>query len=134
MHAVPAPVGNPPLLAGGEAEGECRDGELEEMESQLVSAVRSIETFHVQQKELFDNFVALRKKYDGSKERLCAALFEHLPRHSLRYKHIPPVRAGVERPEGRLGTKTCAYYSPVAGAMYLNLVEQMSTHGDIIRE
>ena len=47
-----------------------KDSEIEEMEQCLELATTSIKNFHAQQKQLYQDFVTLRDKYDLNKKRL----------------------------------------------------------------
>ena len=49
----------------------------------------SIRAFHEQQKNLFDDFVLLRSKYDEQKKSLLNAFWIHTAKHHPELKHIP---------------------------------------------
>eukprot|EP00948_MAST-09A_sp_MAST-9A-sp1_P001287 g1287.t1 len=66
-----------------------KDDELDEMEENLIKAVESIKTFHVQQKELYDAFEDMRGKYNQAKENLGHLLWEYIPREINRYRGFP---------------------------------------------
>ncbi len=68
-----------------------KDHELEELESLLNSATGSIQQFHLQQKQLFDEFVTLRSKYDDTKAKLRDAIWGHACNMSREFSVIPPV-------------------------------------------
>ena len=80
-------------------EAECpgcveKESELDDMEANLMQALSSIKTFHVQQKELFDEFVALREKYDKLKGKLRKVLWDYVPsREPDEFGNIPSCRA-----------------------------------------
>ena len=68
---------------------EAKEEELTEMEGSLQTALVSIRNFHGQQKQLFDEFVTLRTKYDQTQERLANVLFQFLPEHTERFWAVP---------------------------------------------
>ncbi len=76
---------SPQYVENLEREVQEKDAELDDLESNLETALHSIKTFHVQQKELFEEFVALREKYDLQKKRLQTSMWakrplaEHIP-------------------------------------------------------
>jgi serine/threonine protein kinase len=74
-----------------------KDRELEELEELLNSATASIQAFHLQQKELFDEFVALRSNYDDCKTKLRESVWVHSCKMSREFSVIPPLlRNAVE--------------------------------------
>ena len=74
-----------------------KDRELEELEELLNSATSSIQAFHLQQKELFDEFVALRSNYDDCKGKLRESVWVHSCKMSREFSVIPPLlRNAVE--------------------------------------
>jgi serine/threonine protein kinase len=68
-----------------------KDQELEELEELLNSATSSIQAFHLQQKELFDEFVALRSNYDDCKAKLRESVWVHSCKMSREFSVIPPL-------------------------------------------
>jgi len=87
------PVSNidPAYVAALERQVVEKESELDDLENHLTTALTSIKTFHVQQKELFDEFVALRDKYDTQKDRLNTAIWEYLPAAEGPLDALPPV-------------------------------------------
>ena len=74
-----------------------KDQELEELEELLNSATASIQAFHLQQKQLFDEFVALRSNYDDCKSKLRESVWVHSCKMSREFSVIPPLlRNAVE--------------------------------------
>ena len=68
-----------------------KDQELEELEELLNSATESIQAFHVQQKQLFDEFVLLRSNYDDCKLKLRESVWIHACKMSREFSVIPPL-------------------------------------------
>lgn len=68
-----------------------KDQELSELEAMLNSATKSIQQFHLQQKQLFDEFVSLRSTYDNTKAKLRESIWVHTARMSREFTVIPPL-------------------------------------------
>jgi len=78
---------------------------LEASEATATKALASIQTFHKQQKALFDEFVLLRQRYDDQKNSLLDILWGHCARHHPDLRQIPDLEDAstfVER-EDRVG-------------------------------
>ena len=82
---------DPAYVTALERQVQEKESELDDLENHLTTALSSIKTFHVQQKELFDEFVALRDKYYVQKERLNTAIWEYLPAAEGPLHAIPKV-------------------------------------------
>ena len=80
-----------------------KEHELNDLEDHLTTALQSIKTFHVQQKELFDEFVALREKYDTQKKYLNSALWDVLPAAEGPLRAIPDVTSEENEVENGIG-------------------------------
>lgn len=62
---------------------------LAELEYNYTKSLASIQTFHRQQQNLFDEFVLLRGKYDEQKNALVANLWTHCGAYHPDLRHIP---------------------------------------------
>ncbi len=71
-----------------------KESELDDLGQHLTTALKTIKTFHIQQQELFAEFVALRDEYDSQKRNLQSALWDYLPASESVLYSIP--RAVVE--------------------------------------
>jgi serine/threonine protein kinase len=78
-----------------------KEEELEQSDLTCSKALTSIQTFHKHQKDLFDEFVVLRQKYDEQKNTLMSVLWTHCSQHHPELKHIPP----MEDPEHYVETE-----------------------------
>lgn len=83
---------DPKYVAALERQLQEKESELDDLENHLTTALTSIQTFHVQQKELFEEFVALRDKYDVQKERLNTAIWEYIPTAEGPLNSIPAIQ------------------------------------------
>ena len=68
-------------------EHECR-----EMSDTAQKALATVQTFHMQQKQLFDEFQLLRQRYDEQRENLQDVLWAHCGRHHPELKAIPAAK------------------------------------------
>jgi len=66
-----------------------RDEDIEEMGQSLAKSMQTIQSFHRQQKELFDEFLLLRNKYDEVKDSLVETLWEHCAKYHPALKELP---------------------------------------------
>lgn len=66
-----------------------RDTQMKEMEVNTKIAVQSIQTFHQQQQALYEEFKALREKYDDQKDTLHSTLWTHCIAHNPDLRYIP---------------------------------------------
>ena len=82
---------------------QSKECELNDLENHLTTALQSIKTFHVQQKELFDEFVALREKYDSQKKYLNSALWDYFPSAEGPLQAIPGVTPEEHEVENGIG-------------------------------
>ena len=98
-----ADVPEPGYVGTLEHEVRKKESELDDLEAHLTTALQSIKTFHVQQKELFDEFVALREKYDTQKERLNTAIWEFLPTVQEPLTAIPDISTDEGEVEDGIG-------------------------------
>ena len=106
VHLCLAEVPAPGYVSTLEQQLRKKESELDDLEAHLTTALRSIKTFHVQQKELFDEFVALRDKYDAQKERLNTAIWEFLPTVQEPLTAIPAARTDEGEVEDGIGDYT----------------------------
>ena len=65
--------------------------ELSKMEVSSSKALASVQTFHTQQKQLFDEFVLLRQRYDEQKLLLLDTLWDKCTANSPELSEIPKV-------------------------------------------
>jgi len=72
------------------AELEAKSKELVECEATCSKALLSIQSFHKQQQDLFDEFVLLRQKYDEQRNTLANVLWTHCRSHHPELRQIPP--------------------------------------------
>ena len=79
-----------------------KDEELDDLESNLETALVSIKTFHQQQQELYESFVELRDKYDKLKEKHKSTLWTFIPKHCRKFRTIPAISEDVEEGDGRV--------------------------------
>jgi len=63
--------------------------EIEDLTMAAGKASISIQAFHSQQQQLFDDFVLLRSRYDETKSTLQSALWTHCAPHHPELGHIP---------------------------------------------
>ena len=77
--------------------------EVEDLTMAAGKASVSIQAFHGQQQQLFDDFVLLRSRYDETKITLQSALWSHCAPHHPDLEHIPAETDIVENDE-QLGT------------------------------
>ena len=68
-----------------------KEKELQVSETNCSKALISIQTFHKQQQDLFDEFVLLRQKYDEQKNTLMSVLWNNCSQHHPELRHIPPM-------------------------------------------
>ena len=80
-----------------------KDEELDDLESNLETALVSIKTFHQQQQELYDNFVELRDKYDKLKNCQKSTLWTWIPKHCKACRTIPSLNKDVEEDDEHVG-------------------------------
>lgn len=77
--------------------------EAQELDHNLKVALKSIKTFHRQQNELFDEFVALRDKYDTHKTKLRQVLWDFIPSQLKGFENIPQIDHEVNESENKVG-------------------------------
>lgn len=70
---------------------QSKTNELSVMETTASKALASIQQFHIQQSQLYDEFVILRQKYDDQKESLLKILWHECGRYHPDLRHIPEV-------------------------------------------
>ena len=80
-----------------------RGQEIEDLTMAAGKASMSIQAFHGQQQQLFDDFVLLRSRYDDTKGVLQTTLWTHCAAHHPDLEYIPPETEPVEDDE-QLGT------------------------------
>jgi len=68
-----------------------KEEELKESDATCSKALTSIQTFHKHQRDLFDEFVVLRQKYDEQRTLLMTVLWQHCSQHHPELRHIPPL-------------------------------------------
>ena len=68
------------------------DSEIEEMEQCLELANTSIKNFHAQQKQLYQEFVTLRDKYDLNKKRLRDILWGRVATLTREFSILPQIQ------------------------------------------
>ena len=68
-----------------------KENDIDELESMSTRASISLQEFHKQQQELFDEFVVLRNKYDEVKVQFSTCLWSHCVTHHPEMKSIPPM-------------------------------------------
>ena len=66
-----------------------KDKELTKLEKTSSKALASVQTFHLQQKQLFDEFVLLRQRYDEQKTQLLEVLWEKCAGSNADLSEIP---------------------------------------------
>ena len=69
-----------------------KDSEIEEMEQCLELATTSIKNFHAQQKQLYQDFVTLRDKYDLNKKRLRDILWGRVATLTREFSILPQIQ------------------------------------------
>ena len=74
-------TGSAKEAAGKNAELAATQKKLKQSEATANKALSSIQTFHKQQKALFDEFVLLRQRYDDMKVSLLDVLWVHCSMH-----------------------------------------------------
>ena len=77
--------------AGSAAELAETKKQLKQSETISEKALASIQTFHKQQKALFDEFVLLRQRYDDMKTSLLDVLWVHCSMHHPDLRQIPDI-------------------------------------------
>ena len=66
-----------------------QSNEIMKLEASSAKAMESIQTFHSEQKKLFDEFVLLRQRYDEQKVSLINILWNHCSQHHPDLSFIP---------------------------------------------
>eukprot|EP00943_MAST-04B_sp_MAST-4B-sp1_P007267 g7267.t1 len=69
-----------------------KDSEIEELEQCLELATTSIKNFHSQQKQLYQDFVTLRDKYDLNKKRLRDILWGRIATLTREFSILPQIQ------------------------------------------
>jgi len=69
-----------------------KEHECKEMSETAQKALATVQTFHMQQKQLFDEFQLLRQRYDEQRENLQDVLWAHCGRHHPELKAIPAAK------------------------------------------
>ncbi|GBG31623.1 Protein kinase, putative [Hondaea fermentalgiana] len=77
--------------------------EAQELDHNLKVALKSIKTFHRQQNELFEEFVALREKYDAHKLKLRQVLWDYIPNHIAGFESIPAMQTDLRETDEEVG-------------------------------
>ena len=73
-----------------------KDSEISELDNCLQLATNSIRSFHAQQRELFDDFIQLREKYDSMKVKLRDVLWGHVASTSHEFAAIPRLQHNLK--------------------------------------
>jgi len=81
-----------------------KDAELDEMERNLKMAIESIKSFHAQQKDLFQEYMSLREKFDAQKEKLNEIIWNYVATGNTESFHdVPPIDEKVKETEDSVG-------------------------------
>lgn len=86
--------------------GDAKDKKIKELEDAAENSLTSIQTFHKQQRTLFDEFVLLRQKYDEQKVALMNVLWSQCALHHPELRHIPPLESGDQFQVRIIGVET----------------------------
>jgi serine/threonine protein kinase len=87
--SVKVDTGSAKEAAGENTELAAMEKKLKQSEATANKALSSIQTFHKQQKALFDEFVLLRQRYDDMKVSLLDVLWVHCSMHHPDLRQIP---------------------------------------------
>ena len=69
-----------------------KDADIQDLEECLELATKSIKSFHEQQKQLYNDFVTLRDKYDVNKKRLRDLLWGRLANLTREFAILPQIQ------------------------------------------
>lgn len=84
------------LLDNAQSAIIAKDKKIKELEIAAENSLTSIQTFHNQQRTLFDEFVLLRQKYDEQKVALVTVLWSQCALHHPELRHIPSLESSDE--------------------------------------
>ena len=68
-----------------------KEKEIDDLEELNGKALSSIQSLHKHQRDLYNEFVVLRQKYDEQKNTLMSILWGHLSQHHPELRQIPPM-------------------------------------------
>lgn len=86
-----------------EQQVEMQSRKITELEQALDTSVKSLQSFHTHQQQLYDEFVRLRGKYDDMRSDQLKTLWVQMPKFHEEFKSIPPTDQSLQVTEAIVG-------------------------------